>query len=116
MRPAPTRRTGGDGSARSRMLRWRASRAMVVSMLKIQASPSLVIVGSLMTGISALRHRLLAAWLAWLFVLVGPSAVVVTLTLLPTTPSGGLWMFSMMMIAVGYCLRSGCAIRDCSGA
>jgi len=64
-------------------------------------------VGSLMTGISALRSRFFTAWLAWLFVLVAPSAVAMSLTLLPTTPSGGLWMFSLMMIALGYSLRFG---------
>lgn len=68
---------------------------------------NLVMVGSLMTGISGLRRRLLAAWLAWLFILVTPSAVAMSLTLLPTTPSGALWMFSLMMIALGHSLRSG---------
>jgi mannose/fructose/N-acetylgalactosamine-specific phosphotransferase system component IIC len=68
---------------------------------------NLVMVGSFMTGISALRRRLLAAWLAWLFVLVAPSVVAMSLTLLPTTPSGGLWIFSLMMIALGYSLRFG---------
>lgn len=67
---------------------------------------NLVLIGSLVTGVAALRRRLLASWLAWLFVLVAPSAVVLSLTLLPTTPSGGLWMFSLMMIAVGYSLRN----------
>lgn len=65
-----------------------------------------VMIGSLMTGISALRSRLLAPSLAWLFVLVFPCAVLMSLTLLPTTPSGGLWMFSLMMVALGYSLRS----------
>jgi len=68
---------------------------------------NIVLVGSLMTGISALRKRLLAAWLAWLFVLVAPSAVAMSLTLLPTTPSGALWGFSLMMIALGCSLRFG---------
>lgn len=65
-----------------------------------------VMVGSLMMGITALRRKFLASWLAWLFVLIFPSAVIVTLTLLPTTPSGGLWMFSVMMIALGYSFAS----------
>lgn len=68
---------------------------------------NLVLVGSLMTGVAALRRRLLAPWLAWLFVLVTPSVVALSLTLLPTTPSGGLWGFSLMMIVLGWSLRSG---------
>lgn len=68
---------------------------------------NLVLVGSLLTGISALRRRTLTPWLAWLFVLVAPSIVVLSLTLLPTTPSGGLWLFSLMMIALGWSLRTG---------
>jgi hypothetical protein len=68
---------------------------------------NLVLAGSLMTGISALRRRLLAPWLARFFVLLPASIVVLSLTLLPTTPSGGLWMFSVMMIVVGLSLRSG---------
>lgn len=68
---------------------------------------NLVLLGSLMAGISGLRGRLLAPWLAWLFILVAPSAIALTLTLLPTTPGGGLWMFSVMMIVVGRSLTSG---------
>ena len=63
---------------------------------------NLVMVGSLMVGISALRKRFLARWLAWLFVLTFPSAVIASVTLLPTTPSGALWLFCLMMIAAGY--------------
>lgn len=66
-----------------------------------------VMLGSLMTGVSALRSKLFAPWLAWLFILVFPSAVLMSLTLLPTTPSGGLWLFSVMMVALGYSLRAG---------
>ncbi len=68
---------------------------------------NLVIVGSLMTGVSALRRRLFAAWLGWLFVLLPLSIVALSLTLLPTTPSGGLWLFSLMMIVLGWSLRNG---------
>lgn len=63
---------------------------------------NILMLGSLMVGISALRKRFLAPWLAWLFVLTLPSAVIASVTLLPTTPSGALWLFSLMMIAVGY--------------
>lgn len=62
---------------------------------------NLVLVGSLVIGITALRKRFLAPWLAWMFVSIAPSAVIVSLTLLPTSPSGGLWVFSLMMIMLG---------------
>jgi hypothetical protein len=68
---------------------------------------NLVMAGSLVTGISGLRRRTLAPWLAWAFVLLPATIVAMALTLLPTTPSGGLWMFSVLMIAIGYSLRSG---------
>lgn len=68
---------------------------------------NLVMVGSLATGISALRNRLLSTWLAWFFVLIAPSAVVLSLTLLPTTPSGALAVFSLGMMALGYSLAFG---------
>jgi hypothetical protein len=67
---------------------------------------NIVLVGSAMTGISALRRRLLPSWLAWLFILIAPGAVAMSLTLLPTTPSGALWLFSLTMIILGYHLRS----------
>ena len=72
---------------------------------------NVMLVGSLMTGLSALRTQLLARPLAWLFVLVAPSAVVISLTLLPTSPSGGLWMCSVTMIVVGTRLSRGQAPR-----
>jgi hypothetical protein len=68
---------------------------------------NVVLVGSMMTGISALRGRQLPRWLAWLFVLVAPGAVLVSLTLLPTSPSGGLWLFSVAMVFVGVLLSRG---------
>ncbi len=68
---------------------------------------NVVLVGSVMIGISALRKRTLAPWLAWLFLLVAPCAVGLSLTFLPTTPGGALWMFSFLMIAVGCSLAFG---------
>jgi hypothetical protein len=68
---------------------------------------NVVLVGSLMAGITMLRRRLLVPWLAWCFILVAPCAVALSLTLLPTSPSGGLWMFSLAMIAVGHRLGVG---------
>ena len=68
---------------------------------------NVILVGTLAAGISSLRNGLLARWLAWSFVLIAPSMVVITLTILPTTPSDGLWMFSAMMIIVGCSLSVG---------
>jgi len=67
----------------------------------------LVMVGSLIVGVSALRKKFLAPWLGWLFVLILPSAVLASTTLLPTTPSGALWLFSVMMVACGYLIITG---------
>ena len=61
-----------------------------------------VMLGSLLIGIAAIRRRSLTPWLAWSFALVFPSAVLASLTLLPTTPSGALWWFSAMMLVHGY--------------
>jgi uncharacterized membrane protein YiaA len=63
---------------------------------------NLVMAGAMTVGVSALRRRFLAPWLAWTFILIFPSAVAASTTLLPTTPSGALWLFSLMMIACGY--------------
>jgi hypothetical protein len=68
---------------------------------------NLVMVGSLVAGIAALRRRILATWIGWVLALLPATIVAISLTLLPTTPSGGLWMFSVFMIAIGYSLRSG---------
>lgn len=62
---------------------------------------NLVMVGTMTVGIAALRQRFLPPRLGWLFILTFPSAVLASLTLLPTTPSGALWLFSLTMIAVG---------------
>lgn len=67
---------------------------------------NLMLIGSLVFGISALSKKLLAPWLAWLFILITPSAPIVSLTLFPTSPSGGLWFFSMVIILLGYSLLS----------
>jgi hypothetical protein len=66
-----------------------------------------VMAGSMTVGVSAVRRKFLAPWLAWSFVLIFPSAVVASTTVLPTTPSGALWLFSVMMIACGYFLAAG---------
>ncbi|HZL92756.1 MAG TPA: hypothetical protein VFB99_03895 [Vicinamibacterales bacterium] len=66
-----------------------------------------IMVGSLAVGVSALRRKFLAPWLAWSFLLILPSAVVASTTLLPTTPSGALWWFSVIMLTCGYFLATG---------
>jgi hypothetical protein len=66
-----------------------------------------VMVGALIVGVSALRRKFLAPWLAWCFILIFPSALVASITILPTTPSGALWLFSLMMMACGYFLATG---------
>lgn len=68
---------------------------------------NLIMVGSVIVGVSALRRKFLARWLAWSFLLIFPSAVVASLTALPTTPGGALWFFSAMMIVCGYLLVTG---------
>jgi hypothetical protein len=68
---------------------------------------NLVMVGSMMLGVTALRRASLVPWLAWSFVLILPSAVLASITLLPTTPSGGLWWLSVLMAGCGYFLATG---------
>ena len=62
---------------------------------------NIVLVGAVMTGISGLRRKILAASVSWLFIAIAPAAVIVSLTVLPTSPSGGLWLYSVLMIVVG---------------
>ncbi len=66
-----------------------------------------IMIGSMWVGVSALRRKFLARWLAWSFVLIFPSAVLASITILPTTPSGALWLFCVMMMACGYFLATG---------
>ena len=66
-----------------------------------------VMVGSMLLGVSALRWKTLAPWLAWSFVLILPSAVLASVTILPTTPSGALWWLSALMVVCGYLLATG---------
>lgn len=68
---------------------------------------NLLMLGSLGLGITALRRRTLARWVAWLFALVLPGALFASLALLPTTPSGALWLFSVLMGACGYRVAQG---------
>lgn len=68
---------------------------------------NLLMIGSIIVGVSGLRRRFLAPWLAWSFALVFPAAVLASLTFLPTTPSGALWLFSLLMVVCGYLLATG---------
>jgi hypothetical protein len=61
-----------------------------------------IMTGSMIVGVAALRRKFLAPWLAWSCVAVFPAAVAASITLLPTTPSGALWWFSLMTIACGW--------------
>ncbi|MGQ0767402.1 MAG: hypothetical protein ACT4OZ_17265 [Gemmatimonadota bacterium] len=70
-----------------------------------------VMAGSLMLGITALRRRTLARWAAWLVTLVFPAALLASVVLLPTTPSGALWLFSLLMTVFGYLLARGRAFE-----
>ena len=63
---------------------------------------NVLMVGALATGISALRGKFLARWLAWSLILIFPSAVLASISILPTTPSGALWFFNLIMVACGY--------------
>ncbi len=60
-----------------------------------------VLIGSLWAGISALRRGDRPRWLGIALLLIAPGAVLLSLTLLPTSPSGGLWMFSVMIVLIG---------------
>jgi hypothetical protein len=66
-----------------------------------------VMVGSLVMGVAALRRRTLPPWLAWMLVLVVPAALFASLILLPTTPSGALWLFSLLVGVCGYLAARG---------
>lgn len=70
-----------------------------------------IMAGSMIVGVSALRRKYLAPWLAWSSLAVFPAAVAASITLLPTTPSGALWWFSLMMIACGWTVVAGRAQR-----
>jgi hypothetical protein len=70
-----------------------------------------VMVGSVVFGVSALRRRSLAPWAAWSFTGTLPAAIFASVTLLPTTPSGALWLFSAVMLVAGYFVAKGQARR-----
>lgn len=66
-----------------------------------------VMIGSMVLGVSAVRRKFLASWLSWSMVLVLPSAIIASITFLPTTPSGALWLFSIVMIGMGFMIITG---------
>lgn len=68
---------------------------------------NVVMVGSVLLGVSALRRHSLAPWAAWSFAGVFPAAILASVTWLPTTPSGALWLFSSVMLACGYFVATG---------
>jgi len=75
-----------------------------------------VMVGSLVLGVAALRQRSLARWVAWMFVLVFPGALLASISLLPTTPSGALWLLNVLVGLCGYMVvRGGSLLPSASG-
>lgn len=68
---------------------------------------NLVMIGSTWSGIVSVRRKLLAPWLAWAFLLVFPGALLASVVLLPTTPSGALWWFSLLVAIAGYFMATG---------
>lgn len=70
-----------------------------------------IMAGTLTLGITGLRRRTLAPWLAWMFVLVFPAALFASGLLLPTTPSGALWLFCVLMALCGYWIARGRGAR-----
>lgn len=65
---------------------------------------NVVMVGAGLIGVAGLRRKFTTSWISWMFLMVFPAAVVASLTFLPTTPSGALWLFCVAMIACGYFL------------
>lgn len=61
-----------------------------------------ILIGSLILGITALRGHYLPKWLAWSLILITPSAPLLSTTLLPTTPSGGLLLFALISLFLGH--------------
>ena len=61
-----------------------------------------ILIGSLIFGIKALQGKYLPKWLAWSFILITPSAPLLSTTVLPTTPSGGLLFFALISVLLGY--------------
>jgi hypothetical protein len=70
-----------------------------------------VMAGATTIGVSALRRKFLAPWLAWSCLAMFPAAVAASITLLPTTPSGALWWFSVLMMVCGWYTVTGKAQR-----
>lgn len=68
---------------------------------------NLLMIGCLILGITALRRRTLARWVAGGFALVFPAALLASLVILPTTPSGALWLFSLLTATCGFLLARG---------
>jgi len=61
---------------------------------------NLLMIGSLALGIVRLRRGATPRWLSWGLIAVLPSGILASLTWLPTTPSGALWWFHLLMVLV----------------
>lgn len=70
------------------------NRAYAVHMMGM----NLFMLGTLALGIVRLRARSAPQWLSWGLVAILPAAVLASVTWLPTTPSGALWWFHLLMM------------------
>jgi hypothetical protein len=70
-----------------------------------------IMVGTMVLGLRTIRTRSIAPWQSLFLIMVFPSAIVISTTLLPTTPSGGLWIFSFMLVAFGFSILSSRGLR-----
>jgi hypothetical protein len=75
-----------------------------------------VMLGSAVLGTTALRQRTLERWLASSLSLVFPGALMASLFLLPTTPSGALWLLSIAAGLCGYAIARGRSIQPSSAS
>lgn len=62
----------------------------------------IVMAGTMLLGLTALRRGTLDRWVSPLFILVFPAAVLASVSILPTTPSGAPWLFGVLMAAAGH--------------
>jgi hypothetical protein len=72
---------------------------------------NIFMVGCLLLGVTALRRGTLVRWVVWMLVLVFPAAVLASVTVLPTTPSGALWLFGVLMVCSGFQVARGRSVR-----
>jgi hypothetical protein len=64
----------------------------------------LLVVGSVILGVTYLRAKVLPRWLAWMLILAGPGGVLLSAL---HAPSGTMLLFCSAWVALGYLLWSG---------